>query len=214
MRERPILFSAPMVRAILEGRKTLTRRVVKPQPSANHKWLGWCLSSTHQADEGKVTWVEGDHPHAMNPLYVRCPYGKPGDRLWVREAWSTHAMFDLLAPREIAARSVHYWVDGDVQTGKRRPGMFMPRWASRILLEVTEVRVERLQDISEADAVAEGAECIEVGGETGVALSEWSHREGFIKLWKSINGPDSWALNPWVWVVSFKRIEGATHDRD
>jgi hypothetical protein len=150
------------------------------------------------------------------------PRIQPGDRLWVRETfqplfadgfehgderidWGTGAGY---AVRYMATDSRVEWVDGDdAVTDRCKPSIHMPRWASRILLEVTEVRVERLQDISEVDAFAEGAECIEVGGEPGVALSEWSHREGFIELWQSINGPDSWALNPWVWVVSFRRIE-------
>ncbi len=171
MKERPILFSAPMVKAILSGSKSQTRRVVKPQPPANaHQVETW-----HHPDTKPrfFTWTTaGEISDQWEPL--PCPYGQPGDRLWVRETWMG---------------------------------------ASRITLEVTGVRVERLQDISEADAAAEGI--TPYPGHPGRWLSE--HRPGlnypsaiaaYRDLWESINGPSSWDANPWVWVVEVKRVEG------
>lgn len=227
MKERPILFSAPMVRALLDGTKTQTRRAVKLQPSVGHEWAGWCVSSTCSADEGKATWARGTGPLMVDAHRVRCPYGQPGDRLWVREAWATHAFLDDVAPRDLMTASVHYSADGTIQTGKGRPSIHMPRKYSRIDLEVTGVRVERLQDISEADAIAEGIErnwsgdlgsgpngC---GGEGWVPECGWRHYlnsmdgdpaytavESYRSLWEQINGDGSWAANPWLWVVEFK----------
>ncbi len=187
MTERPILFSAPMVRALLAGTKTQTRRVVK----------GWPLE-----------WLK---PGMFTPEYVAlpengaCPYGQPGDRLWVREAWTTHACFDHIRAGELTTRSLHYQADGRIQTGRNRAAMHMPRWASRITLEVTGVRVERLQDISEADAQAEGCalECMTpTGDDSGSAIHGPG---GYMALWESINGPGSWDANPRVWVVEFRR---------
>ena len=197
VKERPILFSAPMVRALLDSSKTQTRRVVKPgnlglpgtplrQPTPN-----W-----NAAFYGPGIWSD-DADFAS-----RCPYGQPGDRLWVREAWATHAFLDDVAPCELMTASVHYSADGTIQTGKGRPSIHMPRKYSRIDLEITGVRVERLQDISEADAKAEGA-LIEsaVGGVPGA-----SYVQGYRSIWEEINSADSWAANPWVWCVEFRRI--------
>lgn len=201
MKERPILFSAPMVRAILEGRKTVTRRIIKPtQPRADGLW-----------------------PAGRDPL-PDCPYGQPSDRLWVRETWMPDAPRDgtwddvaffgckgsplsmipaqYRTPEHVIHRAS--W-DGHDMVGWK-PSIHMPRWASRITLEVTGVRIERLQDISEADARAEGIEQSErTGGwlPGNCAAPEWAFRE----LWESINGAGSWNANPWVWVVEFRRIE-------
>jgi hypothetical protein len=165
-RELPILFSAPMVRAERAGLKTQTRRVVK---------MPHGLWETSPSGE-------------LVPIPVRCPYGQPGDLLWVREAWTTHKCFDHIPPRDLKTRSIHYVADGQVETGKYRQGFHMPRWASRILLEVTEVRIEKLGEISEADAIAEGV--------SGVA----EYRD----LWASIN--KSWEPSTWVWVIQFRRV--------
>lgn len=194
MRERPILFSGAMVRAILGGRKSQTRRAVKPQPAG--------------------AWAA--------PGRSSCPYGQPGERLWVREThapradcwgrWAESVAYErsVFGPGELC-----YAADGgDPFIEKWRPSIHMPRWACRLVLEVAGVRVERLQAISEGDAEAEGAErdtepcdharrsCAEVGclGPT--------HRAGFADLWASINGQASWDANPWVWVVDFRRVEG------
>lgn len=213
MKERPILFSGPMVRALLDGSKTQTRRIVKPQPAAGLNWAGWCITSTHTADEGKATWARGDGPHLVDVHRVRCLYGQPGDRLWVRESFSGPHHRERTPPRDWhSLDEIHYWADGNPEDGdwsKPRPGMFMPRWASRITLEVVSVHVERLQDISEADAYSEGIEQTEFCEEaehaqpaTGALPGRYAYRA----LWEQINGPDSWAANPWVWVVEFKRL--------
>lgn len=218
MKERPILFSGPMVRALQNRTKSQTRRVVKPSLTDSGNFLHACnvaLAHKHigewRQQDGRWFGLAGYTTLA----YADCPYGQIGDRLWVREAWSTHANLDHMAPRDIQARSVHYWADGDIQTGKRRPGMFMPRWASRILLEVTAVRVERLQDISEADAIAEGisvhnadgtCDCGRTTYNGGGILTRYSAVEAYRDLWESINGAGSWNASPWVWVISFKRV--------
>ncbi len=207
MRERPILFSAPMVRALLAGTKTQTRRVVKYQAPDLVDDDGWPLVDRSIDGIGEVR--------------AACPYGQPGDRLWVREsfmpiplaaapgpsqtpwsiAYAAGGQTELLAPSSYNPALYNYerWT----------PSIHMPRWASRITLEVTGVRVERLQDISEADALSEGIERHADGNgfhtEDGMRYSD-DPRESFASLWESINGPDSWGANPWVWIVEFKRI--------
>lgn len=229
IKERPILFSAPMVRAILEGRKTVTRRVCKPQPSANAHTT--CASGNPMG----AWWETGKD-------IIRCPYGKPGERLWVRETWSDVNLE--------GAPGIAYRADGDVRDlmedasfldedgafnyddprskpyhfacwsedllggkeGRWRPSIHIPRWASRILVEITAVRVERLQDISEDQAKAEGVRLYT----DHAKLSEWWHvdgidtysadpRKSFELLWSSVGG--DWVANPWVWVVDFRQVE-------
>lgn len=195
-RERPILFSAPMVRALLAGTKTQTRRIEKTSFP-----LGW-----GKPDE--------------RSLFLRgCPYGQPGDRLWVRETWmpvnkdgfaigpkgadptlGDGAIYraDIPAVSEADERRVRRAVR-DV-AAPWRPSIHMPRWASRLTLEVTEVRVQRLQDISEEDARAEGVD----------PLATFPHRPygaAFFQLWQDINGVDTAHANPWVWAISFKRLD-------
>ena len=217
MKERPIIFGAPMVRAILSGSKSQTRRVVKPQPERSGDGvLMW--GASHR---GMRFGVEGmDVPPGV---LVRCPYGIGGDRLYVRETWMPDAPRDgtwagvaffgckgsplsmipaqYRTPEHVIHRAS--W-DGHDMVGWK-PSIHMPRWASRITLEVTGVRVERLQDISIADALAEGVD---------VHKDHWAKNrnhicspvQAFADLWKSINGPDSWDANPWVWAIEFKRI--------
>ncbi len=203
MKERPILFSRPMVRAILEGRKTVTRRVVKPQPDF--------LGSMVDPNTPFKTLDAGLHAR------ITCPHGQPDDRLWVREAWAADAQVDAIAPRDLS-QGEPIWYPADfsvrqtgcsmISKGRGRPSIHMPRWASRILLEITAVRIERLQDISEKQALAEGVELEGEGvcwaGAAGTASD--SPVESFRLLWELINGAGSWNANPWVWVVEFKRV--------
>ncbi len=220
MKSTPILFSGPMVRAILDGRKTQTRRVVKPQP------IGDQYSGCAQAREYLGVVMAGKWG-AYFPDFVPCPYGKPGDQLRVRETWRTYKSLDHVKPSNLQrGAAIEYQAGGSnvyghprpLGLGKWRPSIFLPTWASRITLEITGVRVERLQDISEADAVAEGIERV---NQLGVLrCSGWKDysglRNGFMSplasyrsLWESINGPGSWDVNPWVWVVEFRRIKQA-----
>lgn len=218
-KERPILFSAPMVRAILEGRKTQTRRVVKPQPPVGHQFIGFTVHSTHREDEEKAVWGDGTPPHIVDAHRVRCPYGVPGDRLWVREnGWERPERTPKMM-REGADTWDRYYFDADGISAqeeddfrawgfKRRPSIHMPRWASRILLEVTGVRVERLQEISQADAISEGAPPSHPSIDTvsqDFGYADFS-RSWFGQLYEQRNGPGSWTANPWVWVVEFRRI--------
>lgn len=217
MKERPILMSGPMVRAILEGRKTQTRRVIAYPRSTGAFvcvqgfWTGsdrwWPLVSV----DGEST---DDGTGCETPIF--CPYGISGDRLWVRERWTgtwTDASVHLVyaadgsermageAPTEYvlpkAAAKVNGWVTP----------LFMPRWASRILLEVTDVRVQRLQEISEEDAREEGVSASEL---IQMSNGDPCYSSTFIKLWTNLHGIDnssSWESNPWVWAITFKRIE-------
>ena len=218
MKERPILFSGDMVRAILEGRKTQTRRVVKPQPSPQPTRITYCgeeYGYMCESNSGKVG--------IFDPNSYKCPYGKPGDRLWVRETWR-YAYCSGYTPingenkftcdieykctyenpisgnrggKSFVVDRMHYGgkltKSGSVSW---RPSIYLPRWASRITLEITGVRVERLNDISYHDAVAEGC-----GGMLEPATVY------FQCVWKDINGKDSWNANPWVWVIEFRRVK-------
>ncbi len=230
MKNRPILFSAPMVRAILEGRKTMTRRVMRIQPS--EQWSPAEYGDIHKMRAGDFVLRHGE------PLVVgwgpcsadgeegySCPYGQPGDRLWLRETWC-HA-WDGERDCWTDPERYYYRADGvevvDEDGDDRspwKPSIHMPRRASRITLEVTGVRVERLQEISYEDSIAEGignmaSLCDEmdpswrnIAGETTEVVARrlrWPQRE-FKNLWTSINGAGSWEANPWVWVVEFQRM--------
>jgi len=252
-KERPILFSAPMVRAILAGAKTQTRRVVKPQPQM-------------VIDRISKTWDGPAHAlqYQLERLGKGCPYGQPGDRLWVRETWQvaretldyeTGGEYDVWEwPDELG--DPRQYLKGDARFGTKaglfycadgvdknpsafydlvsfdnkpilrpkeinwRPSIHMPRWASRITLEITGVRVERLQDISEADAQAEGVQghpfrpddgwpiCTGymIGSDDGKTTLHPNPQDAYQRLWESINSPGSWDANPWVWVIEFRRV--------
>lgn len=220
MKERPILFSGPMVRALLDGSKTQTRRAVRKQfaPDAVVAEVAATTPEGWQVSGHSGLWW--DDAGACLDDAIRCPYGMPGDRLWVREAWSHDAesLEQCRAAHEDAMGGSGYGpyyhaTETAPDTLKWRPSIHMPRWASRITLEIVAVRVERLLDISEADARAEGArECDPATGRE-VLLAGPSQRGSFVlhyrSIWEQINGPGSWAENPWVWVVEFKRVTPA-----
>ena len=204
MKESPILFSAPMVRALLAGTKTQTRRIFKPDRMT---WDANGRYTTYAMRGGELS-TTGSGPFKPSSWLHYCPYGQPGeDRLYVRETWAAPHAYDHLPPRLIPQDArIHYAATEDRGGLLWRPSIHMPRWASRITLEITGVRVERLQDISEADAQAEGCalECMTpIGDDSGSAIHGPG---GYIALWESINGPGSWDLNPWVWVVEFRRL--------
>ncbi|EIC8285295.1 hypothetical protein LAP67_005223 [Salmonella enterica] len=201
MNERGMIFNAEMVRAILDGRKTQTRRPVKfPLIDKN---MGGELAGNELAGELA----------AHN--YWNSPYGKPGDRIWVRETFRVHSRATDVATLVYRASVRNSWTeqthrvpiavcDKPATPEKWTPSIHMPRWASRILLEITDVRVERLRDLSEEDAKSEG-----ITPPAGGVLPGWEYRINFRDLWMDIYGTDSWEANPWVWVIEFKRVEGA-----
>ena len=206
-KERPILFSGEMVRAILDGRKTKTRRVVKHIPALGAPGE-WC----HRADTD-------DFKHITGHCHFFCPYGVPGDRLWVRETWATCRYCNDRPPRETNNHGLPFWYAADntvrytgateggpgfMTRGNWRPSIHMPRWAIRIMLEIVSVRVERLNEISQVDAQAEGIQWQNCAwGEQGRSHAWAAYKD----LWERINGPGSWAINPWVWVIEFKSVE-------
>lgn len=231
--EKPILFSGEMVRAILDGRKVQTRRVVKLPARLTDR--GKYASNIKMCTNVSGHWSAYDSNNNLTKSWemIKTPYGKTGDRLWVRETWKPlrlrtpeqeekikawfekgdHSNFmneqDEWAPMPDGEMSAMYaadfgdWaydIDSDLKPWK--PSIFMPRWASRINLEITGVRVERLQEISEADAKAEGVDAIPS------APAALTHRTSFAGLWNKINGKKHpWESNSWVWVVEFKRVQ-------
>jgi hypothetical protein len=244
MKEHPILFSAPMVRAILEGRKTQTRRIVRLPKGAEVDGHG----------ENKTALFCSRSNQPTGTSVVRCPFGSAGDRLWVRETWGDadgyyqdhenevpfvtcyradlSALSHTVPPKPVPAWDIKSW---NWSKQKWRPSIHMPRWASRLLLDVVSVRVERLQDITEEDAKAEGVEspdtereehdwsiCEQCGGTLLYAGFDANlgaifdcdctrcdtHRKRFRNFWKRINGERAdWESNPWVWRVEFHRTE-------
>lgn len=230
MKERPILFSGPMVKAILEGRKTQTRRVVNSAHALGDLDPYFGGGTCEDCDACFYT------PEKTGTrICLACPYGQPGDRLWVRETFFVELPSDQAfeveglplshwKPRQIEEALYHYRATPDVRNPNDwvwRPSIYMPRWASRLTLEIVSVRVERLQDISEEDAIAEGGVYTDTGNNRwGQRANGWSHRGNttadtclltakfsFWNLWDSINGPGSWDANPWVWVVEFKQVQ-------
>ena len=215
MEERPILFNSEMIKAILDGRKTMTRRAIKPQPL----WVGDPCTpfKTKDADPKGV---------------IECPYGIPGDQLWVRETWCVHSNYDSIKPLDLPDRQylqngVTYMADvynGEKSKwmGKTRPSIFMCRWMSRIQIEITDIKIERVQDITKRDAKREGIVQFTkdgVGFKYGLDSWDWSFKTGFPYmgttpkiafeiLWDSINAKRGfgWDMNPFVWVVEFERI--------
>ncbi|MGG8038109.1 morphogenetic protein [Klebsiella aerogenes] len=198
MKERGMIFNGEMVRAILDGRKTQTRRPVKLP--VHDKNLGCELAGNELAGELS----------AGN--YLNSAFGKPGDRIWVRETFRVHSRATDVATLVYKASVRNSWTEQTHRVPvsvcnkpatpeKWTPSLHMPRWASRILLEITDVRVERLKSISDGDAMHEGCSTADMKSGDCVA-------DVFARLWASIYGAESWKANPWVWVIEFKRIEG------
>jgi hypothetical protein len=217
MGERPILFSGAMVRALLAGTKTQTRRLSGLPTIEEVLGFGWHIHNRH----GGVLNVDA---HNVGKVAAEMLAIQPGDRLWVREAWQADTNVSHLPPRDIKPGSpIWYPADNSSRNAsefsvralsKTRPGMFMPRWASRLTLTVTDVRVERLQDISEADALAEGmtqatadaimsAEELALYASTLVLCADARGRILYETLWDAINGPGSWEANPWIAAYTF-----------
>ena len=215
MKELPILFRGEMVKAILEGRKTQTRRLVKfpgKKDSKHQLLMHNDMQTVYPMPRFGFVFWSGDPGREFSDLAyrdsvdgLRCPYGQPGDRLWVRETWQKHNGLIYAADysRELKKNSIIKW----------RPSIFMPRWASRITLEVVSVRVERVQDISLDDCLSEGIDD-KVLAYPGVdrltlrimATDQLRHRFGI--LWDKINAARGfgWDANPWVWAVEFKKV--------
>jgi hypothetical protein len=212
VKERPILFSGQMVCALLDGSKTQTRRIVKPQPPMGTRDV---FTFHHPSPRTHYWAFDGD---SLLDWAYPCPQGDLGDRLYVREAWqhSNHPLGPYEPDCDVFYRA-DYLDDplgadlersADGVRRQWRPSIHMPRAASRITLEVTGVRMERLNDISEDDARAEGCApaWLDVNGEDVNAYGQPTYRQGFARLWRDINGAGSWDANPWVWVVDFQRI--------
>jgi hypothetical protein len=202
MRERPILFSGPMVRAILAGQKTQTRRPVKPQPLGDAAGV-YADRYNHGSDW--AFWLPDNR--MTEPRTWRCPYGAPGDRLWVRESWADGRRIYPFDPFIFRAATDAYDEEICRKEDDRfrwRPSIHLPRRAARLVIDVTDVRVERLWDVSDADACAEGV-MADWDGDPSVAAP----RGRFRALWERINGAFSWDPNPWVWVVTFRRVDAA-----
>lgn len=239
MKSRPILFNGPMVQAILDGWKTVTRRIIKLPPGIVPSDVALTRIQDGFLDGQRPVFGIGDEPNAFS---MRCPYGQSGDRLWVRETWRIDGLSRRgaleIGRRHTDGLSFRADMEGDRSCDDCPwiPSIHMPRWASRITLEIVRVRVERLQDITNGDAKLEGADCMQelpgfnvethqcghcgktwdkhIGhvlvcppAGSGKLFDRWTHRGHFANIWESIYGPGSWEANPWVWVVEFRRVE-------
>lgn len=199
-KERPILFGTEMVKAILEGRKTQTRRIAKLS-TAGYEPINY---------EDGFAFSDSER-HVRGEKFF-CPYGKSSHRLWVRETWAHNPQYN--PPYEFSTGQFLYRADGAIEA-TWKPSIHMPRYASRLLLEIEDIRVERLQNISEKDAIAEGIEIIHMAEPTVSVYRNYELKDklgttnpvkSYKTLWNSINGPDAWEANPWVWVVIFKSV--------
>ncbi|HBR0482766.1 morphogenetic protein [Klebsiella pneumoniae] len=228
MKERGMIFNGEMVRALLSGRKTQTRRIIKDCTVGRDQ-----ISKFIQIEKKFIGCYPEDVPELIREC---CPYGIPGDRIWVREAFRVHSRATDVATLVYKASERNSWTEQTHRVPvavcnkpatpeKWTPSLHMPRWASRILLEITDVRVERLNAISPEDAESEGLERTNFtgfGDEPGLPSypepdvyfdplkKQWKEYppEAFAGLWESIYGEGSWLANPWVWVIEFKRVEG------
>ena len=235
IKERPILFSGEMVRAILEGRKTQTRRVVKELPGGRGGPVGDHVIYWRKGEEDPDRWCGCDGLGSLG--WLKCPFGVPGDRLWVRETWRPEELDDdegldgvrfradgHFEPIQNTPEAANDWCSVALgQLLRWRPSIYMPRWASRITLEVTDVRVERLREISRDDCLAEGVQepqCPSCGYTSRDAALWNDHRlcgepepasvvDVFRDGWDASNTKrgSPWDTNPWVWVVEFKRVQ-------
>lgn len=223
--ERGLIFNGEMVRAILDGRKTQTRRIMKIQPEHSGLGLRRVIDSKNGSDDGKYFWSLSDACGLkIRSKSFTCPFGSVGDRIWVREAFRVHSRATDVATLVYKASERNSWTEQTHRVPvsvcnkpatpeKWTPSLHMPRWASRILLEITDVRVERLNAISEQDARAEGiidGGCLNCGEPEpcGCANPEPDATDAFAYLWQSIYGQENWNANPWVWVIEFKRVKG------
>jgi len=212
-----------MVRAILEGRKTQTRRVITPQPIHDGTFWTWKPDSIDRGWTDKPEDRYNDPTLGNIALRSLCPYGRPGDRLWVKERFALHKDSDRLSPKNAPKDCRFYFDEHGRQTGTNprigrwRSSRFMPRWHSRIDLEITDVRAERVQDISAEDAIAEGVESVGRAGGKDIAWRLYANgatgctnrpEDSYSTLWDSINKERGygWDANPWAWVIEFKKL--------
>ncbi|EDV2873192.1 hypothetical protein YY36_001670 [Salmonella enterica subsp. diarizonae] len=212
MKERGMIFNGEMVRAILDGRKTQTRRPIK--------WKQTRFTEVAERDDGSL-WPWAEDCERGGDIWFTCPFGEVGDRIWVRETFRVHSRATDVATLVYRASVRNSWTEQTHRVPvavcnkpatpeKWTPSIHMPRWASRITLEITDVRVERVQDISQRDAIAEGGppdhpSFSKISREMG--FSDWP-RSWFAQTWWWIYGREAWNTNPWVWVIEFKRVEG------
>ncbi|HDT4040777.1 TPA: hypothetical protein QHK97_002806 [Enterobacter kobei] len=205
-----MIFNAEMVRAILDGRKTQTRRIMKvqPEPSKSRPGDFWFSSKKLESMVHVSDLMPGNSPIADCHLFFQehcCPFGAVGDRIWVRETWAEAGAsapdLKLYRANYPAHVPTHYENVPPTEDVRWTPSMHMPRWASRLTLEITGVRVERLRELSEDDAKSEG-----ITPTSGGVLPGWEYRINFRDLWMSIYGADNWEANPWVWVIEFKVV--------
>ncbi len=223
VKERPILFSGPMVRALLDGRKTQTRRVIKPQPEYEKGTVAPQAlrgeppkrpAPYFDAYNGGPFWCWWDE-YDRQGAGQTCPYGKPGDRLWVREAWApvpatayrhSEGVQQVVNPDDMDLAAI-FAAGWDRSIPKWKPSIHMPRWACRLVLEITAVRVERLLDCSDSDARAEGLQWVTPGMwsvDRSLPIIGDDARRVYFELWDHINGTGAAEANPWVWAVSFR----------
>jgi len=209
-KEQPIVISHPeIVRAMLDGKKTQDRRPFKSQPPEGYKFVEITTNLGYQASVGFL-WAGFDYKGNNDPIYYKCPYGRPGDILWVKEKHKLRATEDgwqvmypdgeiVLTDCDVDAWTDEIWME-DFEVQKWRSPIYMPKWASRIKLEITDVKVERVQDISEKDAKAEGCGLPRLGNKPLIIFQE---------LWDSLWAKKGfgWNVNPWVQVVEFRKME-------
>lgn len=210
MKERPMLMTPENAQKCHDGTKTMTRRTVKPQPTGDVEWYGYHHSGREQDC--------GFYPMKGNPKDIDCweqadgsklvcPYGVGGDRLWFRETWCQDSRGGRMPNGQDAVFYRGSMPDQAIWQGFWKPAIHMPRWACRTVGEIVSVQVERLQEITEADAQAEGCENRHDVFHAAIQSSiDNVYRRNFAQLWESINGPGSWGLNPWVWVIEFKKV--------